>query len=137
MAYNVTKKDWEAHCASHAHLAVFSEVQPPEFDRIDFALIIAQEHDPKPLAYVTIRELDKETAYLKRGGAFDETLIHSRQAIYLTGIDWLMERYLRLTTLVENDNVRYLKLAMAAGFRVIGIRNFKGSILLELLKERV
>jgi hypothetical protein len=36
---------------------------------------------------------------------------------------------------VENTNVAYLKLAMKMGFRVIGVRMFKGQVLVELLLD--
>lgn len=110
---------------------------PPEFERLDFALLAVAKANNTPVAYMTLRELDKESVYLKHGGAFDPVrgtvmVLESYQAM-LAHLD---DRYLRQSTLVQNNNVAYLKLAMAVGFRVVGIRNFKGIILLELLREK-
>lgn len=132
----IPSDEWERYCAPHAHLAVFGETLPPGLERIDYALVAVSEALAKPLAYLTVREFDEETAYLKRGGAFEALPVGARLKVYLQLLDYLMQRYVRLTTLVENTNVPYLKLAMTAGFRAIGLRNFHGSILLELLKER-
>lgn len=110
---------------------------PPEFERLDFALLAVATTTNTPVAYMTLRELDKETVYLKHGGAFDPArgttmVMESYQAM----LKYLDERYARQTTLVQNTNIAYLKLAMAAGFLAIGMRNFKGAILLELLREK-
>ena len=50
-------------------------------------------------------------------------------------VEWCKPRYKRITTLIENKNTVMLKMAMKVGFRVIGVRNFQGSILLEHLLE--
>lgn len=125
---------WEAYCAQYAHRAVFNEHLPPGLERIDYALVAAE--GDKPVAYMTVRELDAETVYLKRGGAFDPLEKLYRLPVYRMFLCWLDERYERMTTLVQNENVPYLKLAMAAGFRVIGIRTFDGEIFLELLRKK-
>ncbi len=127
---------WEQYCAAHAHQAVFGERLPPEYDRIDFALMALDVETSKAVGYITVREFDAESAYLKHGGAFPpiKGTIFSYSAFRLC-LSWLVERYKRITTLVENTNRTYLKMALSAGFRVIGIRNFQGLILLELFME--
>lgn len=133
----IAGREW-ARFAPDAHKAVFSETLPPEYDRIDFALLAVDKEQARPVAYLTARELDKESVYLKHGGAFDplKGTFHSL-AVYLSLLNWLKEKYARITTLVENTNSVYLRLALAAGFTIIGIRNFKGSILVELFLEGV
>lgn len=126
--------EWEKY-APDAHRAVFAEMLPPGFDRIDFAVLAVDGND-HTVGYVTAREFDKESVYLKRGGCFDPVAKCLRPLVYKTLLDHIDKRYLRITTLVENKNVPYLKLAMSAGFHAIGIRNFKGSIFLELLREK-
>lgn len=132
----VLKHEWEKHCAVHAHRVVFGEIMPPEYDRIDYALLVLDTVANKPVGYITCRELDQETVYLKHGGAFppikDTVLSYSA---FLLALAWLRERYKRITQLVENTNVTYLKMSMSARFRVIGLRNFQGLVLLELYTE--
>lgn len=119
-----------------AHRASFSEFRPAYMDRIDYALLA---HDPDvkgPLAYVTIRELDADSVYWQYGAAFPTIAkgIHV-VGIYQRFVDYMRESYKRITTLVENTNVAYLRLAMKVGFRIIGVRMFKGTILVELLLD--
>lgn len=132
----VGRGEWERHLAGHAHRAVFGEILPPEYDRIDFALVVAAIGDVGPVGYITCRELDAATVYLKHGGAFppikDTVLSYSA---FLLALRWCRDNYKRITTLVENTNTVYLKMAMSAGLRVIGIRNFEGLVLLELYTE--
>lgn len=130
----ISKDEWKA-LASHAHLAVFSEKMPPEFDRIDFALLALKGSGDKdvPVAYMTLRELDAESVYMKHGGAFEPikgTTVS--MPCYVMMLNFLKEHYRRVTTLVENTNTVYLKMALSVGFKVIGLRYFGKSILLEL-----
>lgn len=131
----IEKDHWERYCAPHAHLSVFNERLPAGFDRIDYALV-ASKNSVEALAYMTLRELDAKTVYLKRGGAFGPLPVHRRLGVYREMLKWLDAYYDEMTTLVDNGNVNYLKFAMAAGFRVIGIRNHEGSILLELQRKK-
>ncbi len=130
-----TPSDWGT-IAGDAHRAVFAETLPPEFDRIDFALM-AVHAGKTPLGYLTARELNAQSVYMKHGGVFPpaagKTIV---LPVYLALLRYLDEYYRLITTLVENTNVPYLKLALTAGFLAVGIRNFQGSILLELLRER-
>lgn len=119
-----------------AHKLIFGKSRPPEHNRIDFALVPYNAETEDPLAYATVRELDHESVYWQFGGAVPEiqnTVLASR--IYRQMIAWTKERYRRVTTLVESENVRYLRFAMAHGFRVIGVRMFEGQVLVELLLD--
>lgn len=130
---------WLAEFSANAHLAVFNEHMPPGLDRIDFALLAVQKlgGEDKATAYLTARELDSESVYMKHGGVFESIkgTVYSIQT-YRAFIKYLIERYERITTLVENTNVAYLKFALALGFLIIGVRTFKGSIFLELHLEK-
>jgi hypothetical protein len=119
-----------------AHKICFSEKRPWQMDRIDFALVAVDTDKRDPLGYVTVRELDSESVYWQYGGAFpsSEKSLWAYKA-YEKFVKWTKERYSRVTTLVESENVRYLKMAMSVGFRVIGVRIFKGQVLCELLLE--
>lgn len=130
----ITSSEWEDKYAASAHRAVFEEILPPGLERIDYALLVVNA-SLGALGYATVRELDAESAYLKRGGAF-ATATDSTRAVtsYRLLVSHLAARYRRITTLVENRNVRYLKLALSIGFYPIGIRNFRGGIFVELLR---
>lgn len=114
------------------HGQVFKEYRSKELNRIDFALVAWKENEP--IGYVTCRAFDSETIYMGFGGAFKQK---SADAVigYFEILKYLKERYKRATTLIENNNQAMLKLAMKAGFLICGIKNFKGSILLEHLLE--
>lgn len=132
----ITAQEW-ASCSEHAHRAVFSEIMPPEYDRIDFALLVYEEERELALGYITCRELSGDDVYLRHGGAFPpaEKKTYALRA-YAAALSHLASRYKRMTTLVENTNRTYLRIALTAGFVPIGIRNFKGSVLVELLYEK-
>jgi hypothetical protein len=124
-----TAEEWQTF-AENAHLICFNEHRPAEMNRIDFALLVVDGKTPQ--AYGTFREIDSETVYMQYGGSFPETLntVKSFQA-YCLVLNYLKERYKRATTLIENTNLVMMKFAMKQGLRIIGVRNFKGSILLE------
>lgn len=126
--------EW-AEISEKAHRVVFKEERPKEMDRIDYVLLM-ETPEGEPCGYCTVRELDSESVYWQYGGAFP-TAHSSPRAVecYSKSIEWTRSRYKRISTLVENNNVRYLKLAMHYGFRVIGCRTFQGKIYLELLNE--
>jgi len=119
--------------AEASHKLVFKEIRDPAMDRISFALLAYDSVGP--IGYVTCRELDSESLYWQYGGA-----IEGRRGLpAVRGFDAFLEetrkQYKRITTLVENGNVSYLHLAMQKGFRIIGVRCFKGQVLVELFKE--
>lgn len=120
--------------AENAHVSVFNEKRSADLDRITYALI--GKKSTELTGYVTVRETDSETVYWQFGGAFPDTkgTIKVMQT-YLAFINWTKDKYKRITTLVENVNVPYLRLAMSCGFLITGIKNFKNSIFVELTLE--
>ncbi len=122
--------DW-ARYSETAHLICFGEHKPVSLDRIDFALVC--KSDSNLLGYVTCREIDEKTLYWQFGGAFPGTKNSFRG--YQTLIEYCSTRYKRLTTLIENTNMAMLKMAMKVGYRIVGIRFFNGTILLEHIME--
>jgi RimJ/RimL family protein N-acetyltransferase len=126
--------EW-ALLAERAHLSVFDETRAKDMDRIDFALLMLNYEMLQ--GYITCRELDKESLYWQFGGAFPSAHSTIRSSLaYDEAIRWCKEQgYKRITTLVENENVRYLKMAMHYGFRIIGCRFFDGKILVELFND--
>lgn len=136
MKLRITKlelKDWQGISES-AHLAVFDKVRPKEFDRVDYTLVGVDSDTDTPVGYITCHELDMDTLYLQFGGALPNIKgsVHT-YACYRAGLNFLKDRYKRLTTYVENTNAAYLKMAISEGFRPVGIRYYNKNILVELL----
>lgn len=129
----IEKEDWK-ELSESAHRAVFDERRNADCERIDYALLAVR--DGVLQGYCTVRELDSDSVYWQYGGAFPPAA-KSRFAYeaYSGFVEYTKERYERITTLVENENVRYLKLAMHFGFRIIGCRFFGGQTFVELLLE--
>jgi hypothetical protein len=126
-------KEWK-NLSEKAHLIAFSETKPSEWDRIDFALLVRRGE--QAMGYVTCREHDHETLYWQYGGAFPGTKESSLTfAGYKAFVSWSQKKYKRITTLIENNNVVMLKMAMKVGFRIVGVRLFRGHVLLEHLLE--
>lgn len=122
-------KEWASY-SEQAHLICFAKHKPVSLERIDFALV-ARRGD-QLLGYVTCRELDGESLYWQFGGAFPGTLSTSLSWLgYQALVEHCKPRYKRISTLIENNNLVMLKMAMKVGYRIIGLRNFKGTILLE------
>lgn len=115
------------------HKICFSEIKPKELERIDFALAIIDDEKNQMAAYTTCKELDGESLYFQYGGDFPEyrgkdlgkTFFH----LFLNWIE--TTGYKRLGCLIENDNKGMLKIASQASMKIIGLRNYKGKILLE------
>lgn len=130
-----TPQDWKKF-GENAHKIAFSEILPPGQNRIDFALMPVK--NGVPMGYVTCRELDSDTLYWQFGGAFPGTKSTSLSwQAYQALLGWCKERYKRVSYLVENTNLPMLKMAMLSGFRIHGVRFYKGSILVEHLVEFV
>jgi hypothetical protein len=130
----LSAEEWR-NMAEEAHLICFDEKRPPSMDRIDFALLNIQ--DDMPLNYCTCRELDAESVYWQYGGAFPNSkgTIHSAKS-YARNIKWCFDNgYKRISTYVHNENLSMFRIQLKCGFRVIGMRNFKGDLFLELLLE--
>ncbi len=129
----LTPQQWKNH-SEQAHAAVFGEIKRADLDRIDYAMV---SRDGDILTgYITCREWDAETIYWQFGGAFPGTKSTSLSfKSYTACVEYAKKRYKRVTTLIENTNPVMLKFAMKVGFKIVGIRNFRGQILLEHLLE--
>lgn len=129
-------KEW-ASVSEEAHRIAFGTIKPASMDRIDFAILVTKED--VAVGYITCRETDNKTLYWQHGGAFPGTKdsIYSWPAYALCMDHCQGMGYDRVTTLIENTNLVMLKMAMKVGFKIIGVRNYKGAILLEHLKEFV
>lgn len=121
--------DWKKY-SRESHLLAFNEDRSPEMERIDYAMIVGDGN--VPWGYITVREIDAESAYVSYGGSFPGTKGTTKAVSgYRELFDYLASKYDRATTLIENTNRPMLKMAMQFGWLIKGIRYFKGSILLE------
>lgn len=129
----LSSEEWKSY-SEDAHKIAFKEIRPASWDRIDYALLGTELGIL--YGYLTARELDAKSVYWQYGGAFPPSM-KSPKAVkgYGAFIQYARERYDRITTLVENENITYLKLAFAFGFRVIGVRCFENKIYCELLLD--
>lgn len=129
----LTPMEW-SHLSEKAHLVTFNEHKPKEWDRIDFALVVRRGDNL--LAYLTAREVSHETLYWQFGGAFPGTRETSVSYVcYRALIDFCRGKYKRITTLVENNNTVMLKMALKAGFLIVGTKCWNNSVMVELCNE--
>lgn len=129
----LSKDEWKP-LSENAHLICFGKHKPVDLERIDFVLMV--RHGKQAVGYVTCRELDGDTLYWQFGGAFPGS---KGTVLSPKGIDafleWCRRYYKRVSFLVENTNQPMLKMAMRSGFKIMGVRVFGQSVLLEHLLE--
>lgn len=127
----IPKEAW-ALLSEQAHAVVFGERKPASWDAIDYALV-TEDATETLRAYVTCRKLSPDAVYIQYGGAFPT--IKRTQAVvgdFLAILQRLANDGVKsVGFLVENTNFPMLKLAMAVGFFISGVRFFEGSILVE------
>lgn len=131
----MTPAQWADGFDENAHKIVFGKLPPPGLI-VDLALYAADGTSKSPLAYATVRELDRDNCYLQFGGAVPEirgTVVIHR--IYDRFIEMLALKWKYTTTRIENDNIAYLRLAMAKGFRICGTASDGQKTLVELSME--
>lgn len=132
----IDKETWRTDYSEAAHQIAFNKNKPASWDRIDFAVLLVDPETDLPAAYITCREMDHETVYWQFGGVLPGTIKTPKSMIcFETFIEWAKNVYKRITFLVENDNYPMLNIAMKKHFRIVGIRNFKQTILLEHMLE--
>lgn len=130
----IEAQDWKETFSENAHRICFEKHKPGEWDRISFALIVA--NGEQAMGYLTCREHDAESLYWQFGGSFPGTQGTTMTwRGYQAFVEYCRPNYKRITTLIENENVAMLKMAMKVGFRIIGLRAFGGKVYLEHLLE--
>ena len=132
----VSKEDWVRSFSEASHLVCFGKHKPSSFDRIDYAMLMADPETKTPRAYITAREFDHETVYWQFGGSFPGTKgTVASLACFEAALEHAKLHYKRVTFVVENTNFPMLKLAQKKGFVIVGLRNFNGTVLLEHMLE--
>ena len=131
----VLSKDQWKELSEAAHISVFEQKRPSALDRIDFALL--QGGNERPESFVTIRELDSESAYIQHGGNFPNVRATKTAAQHLVNYClWLKEnKFKRVNFLVANTNIPMIKTGLNCQFLVTGMRVFKEETMLEMSKE--
>ena len=129
----IEKLEWRS-MSKDAHVICFNEVRDPYLDRIDYALLSVQGRTP--VTYCTVRELDAESCYWQYGGSFpgSKDTVLSYRGTHLSA-QWCLERYKRISFYVQNTNAVMIKIALKVGFKIIGVRTFKGAVMVEFLLE--
>lgn len=126
-------EEW-AKDSENAHRAVFGEIKPASWDRITYTLLAVCNDLPQ--GYVTVREVDPEAVYWQFGGMFwpkRGTPLTARIYRRLLEEQGKMSKF--MTTYIENTNSAMLRLALSEGLQIIGVRNARGSVLVEFFKE--
>jgi hypothetical protein len=117
--------------AENAHKIAFQEVRPSWMNTFDFALVCFDED--QIMAYATVIEMDKQTAYMQHGGAMPNVKGTTKTLkTYRAIIDNLKANYKRITTRIENKNVPMLKLAMHEGLLINGCDCYPNEVFLHL-----
>lgn len=132
----LSPEQWKTF-SENAHAIAFGKNKPQEQERITYALLcLDPERHKLPLGYLTAIEMDKDTVYWQFGGVFPNVKGTVRSFIgYTKFCEWASRRYKRVITYVENTNTDMLRLALKAGFFVMGVKYSQGSILVQLTLE--
>lgn len=128
----VSPENWKG-IAQKAHALCFGKTIDPEtFERLDYALLVIGV-DEKPMGYATCLEVSSEVLHWGFGGAFPGTRSTAASwEAYLALIAWVGERYAAVTTAIESDNVVMLKMAMKAGYRIVGTHTCVDKIFVQM-----
>lgn len=135
MGFFVTKiqsENWTRVFSEYAHLATFGVQRNRELERIDFSLLALDDKN-SPAGFITCKEMDAETLYWQYGGVFPnyQKSLHVIEG-YREFLSWSRQRYKRVTTRIENENITMLKMALMVGFRIMGVHLFDKKIFVEL-----
>lgn len=123
----VDKNAWKEHFSETLMSLVFDMPDFHLIESVDYAVLIKDEDDI--LGFSTCRALDKSHIYMQYGGSLQKSF--KNLSSYLLLVNTLKKEYSTITTYIENTNTSMLKIAMKAGFRIIGLRSFKNKIYLE------
>lgn len=128
----VSKEEW-AVLAADAHKIVFGEVLPEGQAKIDFTLLPIDVEKDEPLGYVTVREIDRKTAYLSFGGAFPSGKGTIKTWLAYSACHQKLKelKYSEALTFIKNNNRAMLKFAAKIGYLITGVRVSEGNVLLE------
>ena len=131
VVHKIGADEWKKLYEKNAHLAVFEEYVDEEKSKLDFALLVVNKKD-EMVVYMTIKEMDKYTAFIEYGGSFPNKRgsVESFPA-FLACLEFLEKDYERVNFFTENKNKPMLKFGLNAGFEIIGCCYSNNKFLLE------
>jgi hypothetical protein len=128
----LTPEQWST-LSPHAHVVSFGKKYEPDFERISFA-ILAVDECGVPMGFITCLEHTKTQVYWQYGGSFPGTKgTINTYRIYTAAKDLCAKEYQTITTLIENDNLPMLKMALKVGFKIVGVKHIFSKTYVELL----
>ena len=131
---HITKDRLDAEFLENLHSTVFDFVKPGEDFRID-GCYVSKEDDDTFSGYVIYKELSSSVVELCYGAA-EKThrgFLSLKNLTHFIGL--MFDKYEIITTEVSNKNYKMLRIYMALGFDVVGIRkSYTGTILVLLQK---
>lgn len=131
----VSKKEWDLF-ALEVHKELFGEFGLDHFRSYDFTILVEHENGDK-VAYVNIKELDAESAYVTFGGLFKEYRGYGVGFKSLNlAVDELLKKYLRVGFACRTKNFAMIKMGISKGFEIIGLKKMYGFNYLEFTLER-
>lgn len=133
MIYSVqrfTSAQWEP-IAESAHKALFGVVREGALNRHHF--VVAIYGDGVLGGYFTCLEMDSETVYIQYGGVFPnfEKTVHVVPG-YLKMLSFLRANYKRASTKIDSKNIPMLKMALQAGFEIVGTSLHDNKLFIDL-----
>lgn len=128
-----SKDEWKK-ISKEVHSYAFNTRLENDDETISFALMAIKENEPQ--AYCTLIEMDKYTCYMQHGGALPAAkgTINVAKG-YARMVYWLQQKYPKLHTTIKNDNNSMLRLAMSAGFKIIGVEAHDDGTFLSLINK--
>lgn len=131
----IPKVDWE-HIREAIHHDVFGNEFLDEYHAYHFVVAVTDK-DNQLVSYSQVKELDGESAYMTFGGTVSK---HRNQGSGYVNfgamVDMLKGKYKYVGVTTKTTNIGMIKLALNAGFVIIGMRSINGIPNLEFLIER-
>jgi hypothetical protein len=129
----ISREDWLRDFARNAHLAVFDEDTSFEEGSFTTTMLVIDEKTDTPIIYMTYHEVPQGGVFVEYGGSFPP--FRSSPKVYRAfnfANDWFRSNgYKRVGMITRNTNTAMNKLAIHAGYLVVGMQFQKGKFYLE------
>jgi hypothetical protein len=128
-----SKDEWRK-VSKEIHRYAFNEIIDDDLETISLALMAMKDETPQ--AYCTLIDMDKYTCYMQHGGALPAAkgTINVAKG-YVKMVEWVKNKYPRITTRIRNDNVSMIKLALGVGFKIVGVEVYEDGVFLSLVNN--
>lgn len=120
----IDRETWLRDCARNAHKAVFDEDTSFEEGAFTTAMLVIDDSANTPIIYMTFHEVQKKAVFVEYGGSFPpyrgnpkvyRAFNHANEWFRLSG-------YSRVGMITRNTNTAMNKLAIHAGYIVVGMQ---------------